>query len=110
MSADTHHGASQSIVDFMTESYPMSVEKHPETLDCKGVFVPGFDGFSYAMRTAMLNDTVRVSLNHPIQTTPVLPPRNGGRNGKPPMGIAKPSIFVPEKTGIMESSSAGESL
>ena len=98
----------QFLSDFLSENYPKSAEKHPASLDFGGVFVPGFDGFSYSLKTAMLNDTVRVSLNHPIQRTPLFTPKTGGKNGKPPMGIAKPSIFDSKKTGISESSSSAE--
>lgn len=101
----------QTLSEFLTSNFPKSAEKHPADLDFGGLFIPGFDGFSYSLKTAMLNDTVRVSLKRPIQMTPLLPPENGGKNGKPPMGIAKHSIFSSEKTGIKESpSSAGESL
>lgn len=37
----------------------------------KGVFVPGFDPMRYALRVAVLNDTVRVSLPPLAQITPV---------------------------------------
>lgn len=100
----------QTLSEFLIENYPMSVERHPETIDCKGVFVPGFDGFSYSLKTAMLNDTVKVSLNHPTQKIPVFTPKNGGKSGKPPVSIANSSIFSSKKTGISEQpTTAGES-
>ena len=85
---------------YLAQNYPKSVQKHSSVTDCGGLFVPGFDGFAYAIKTAQFNDTVRVSLKHPSQRTPVLTPKNGGQNRRPPLGIADHSSFDPKKTGI----------
>ena len=91
---------SESLIEFLRRNYPKSVIEHGKNADHKGIFSQGFDGFAYSMKVAILNDTVRVSLEHPRPEHSFFAPKNGGQNGKPPFGIAKHSIFDDSKTGI----------
>ena len=99
-----------SLTDFLARKYPNSFYRRRPLPDFKGVFIPGFDGFSYGMRTAMLNDTVRVSLNHPIQRTPVSYPEKGVQNGSPSLSIAEDSIFASRESGITDACSDARDL